>query len=40
MNFPLTAAIVVSVMLLSKLTHVTVLLIFVWEMSMDTGCSD
>jgi len=40
MNSPLTAAIVVSVMLLSKLTHATVLLICVWEMSTDTGCSD
>lgn len=40
MNFPLTAAIVVSVMLLSKLTHATVLLICVWEMPTDTDWSD
>ena len=40
MNFPLTAAIVVSVMLLSKLTHATMLLICVWDMPTDTGWSD
>jgi hypothetical protein len=39
-TFPLTAAIVLSVMLLSKLTHATMLLICVWEMPTDNGWSD
>jgi hypothetical protein len=40
LKFPLTAAIVLSVMLLSKMTHTAVILICIWEVPADTVSSE